>query len=158
MLKAEVVGQTLKGMTSMETNYLAIFRFMTYQICTRTLHSFILNIYIAPLQENYSEALPTPARLNKAVLRWEKNAGKRVLLQMRSSEARPFQVEGPTTEKAQICLVEVQAKGTRRMEYNSHYSTAYSAIQPRSCLIKLKLFFLKSLPMMKSSSAIGTSK
>jgi len=26
-----------------------------------------LNIYIAPLQENYSEALPTPARSNKAV-------------------------------------------------------------------------------------------
>jgi len=26
------------------------------------IHSFILNIYIAPLQENYSEALPTPAR------------------------------------------------------------------------------------------------
>src|SRR6218665_1153301 len=33
------------------------------------IHSFILNIYIAPLQENYSEALPTPARTNKAVLR-----------------------------------------------------------------------------------------
>ena len=32
-------------------------------------HSFILNIYIAPLQENYSEALPKPARSNKAVLR-----------------------------------------------------------------------------------------
>src|SRR6218665_1707941 len=31
------------------------------------IHSFILNIYIAPLQENYSEALPTPARSNKAV-------------------------------------------------------------------------------------------
>src|SRR6218665_1140205 len=33
------------------------------------IHSFILNIYIAPLQENYLEALPTPARSNKAVLR-----------------------------------------------------------------------------------------
>src|SRR6218665_1215421 len=32
------------------------------------IHSFILNIYIAPLQENYSEALPTPARLKRAVL------------------------------------------------------------------------------------------
>src|SRR6218665_2766474 len=31
------------------------------------IHSFILNIYIAPLQENYLEALPTPARSNKAV-------------------------------------------------------------------------------------------
>ena len=28
--------------------------------------SFLLNIYIAPLQENYSEALPTPARLKRA--------------------------------------------------------------------------------------------
>src|SRR6218665_581197 len=48
----------------------------------RTIHSFILNIYIAPLQENYSEALPTPARSNKAVLRCEKNAGEVVLLKM----------------------------------------------------------------------------
>src|SRR6218665_2398803 len=32
------------------------------------IHSFILNIYIAPLQDNYSEALPTPARLKRAVL------------------------------------------------------------------------------------------
>ena len=30
---------------------------------THYLHSFILNIYIEPLQENYSEVLPTPARL-----------------------------------------------------------------------------------------------
>src|SRR6218665_1098949 len=29
------------------------------------IHSFILNIYIAPLQEDYSEALPTPARLKE---------------------------------------------------------------------------------------------
>src|SRR6218665_1857018 len=32
-------------------------------------HSFILNIYIAPLQESYALALPTPARLKRAVLR-----------------------------------------------------------------------------------------
>jgi len=36
----------------------------------------MLNIYIAPLQENYSEALPTTARLNKAVLRSEKTQVK----------------------------------------------------------------------------------
>ena len=78
------------------------------------IHSFILNIYIAPLQENYSEALPTPAWLNKAVLRLDKNAGEMVLLKMRSSEGRPFHVEGPTTEKARNCLVEIWAKGTRR--------------------------------------------
>src|SRR6218665_2438881 len=33
---------------------------------------------------------------------------------MRSSEGRLFQVEGPTTENARICLVEVRSKGTRR--------------------------------------------
>ena len=33
------------------------------------IHSFILNFYIAPLQENYSEVLPTSARLKRAVLR-----------------------------------------------------------------------------------------
>jgi len=32
-----------------------------------------LNIYIAALQENYSETLLTPARLKRAVFRWEKN-------------------------------------------------------------------------------------
>ena len=37
-----------------------------------SVHSFILNIYIAPLQENYSKVLPTPAQLKRAVLRWEK--------------------------------------------------------------------------------------
>ena len=31
--------------------------------------AYIYNIYIAPLQENYSEALPTPARPKRAVLR-----------------------------------------------------------------------------------------
>src|SRR6218665_3402646 len=41
----------------------------SYPNCYILIHSFILNIYIAPLQENYSEALPTPARSNKAVLR-----------------------------------------------------------------------------------------
>jgi len=40
------------------------------------IRSFISNIYIAPFQENYSEVLPTPARLNKAVLRWEKRRWK----------------------------------------------------------------------------------
>src|SRR6218665_3902612 len=33
------------------------------------IHSFILNIYKAHLQENYSEALPIPARLKRAVLK-----------------------------------------------------------------------------------------
>jgi len=31
-----------------------------------------VNIYVAALQEMYSETLPTPAWLKRAVLRWEK--------------------------------------------------------------------------------------
>ena len=33
------------------------------------IHSFILNISIAPLQKAYSVAIPTPARLKRAVFR-----------------------------------------------------------------------------------------
>jgi len=43
-----------------------------YPLFGSFIHSFILNIYIAPLQENYSEVLQTPAWLKRAVLRWEK--------------------------------------------------------------------------------------
>jgi len=57
-------------------------------------------VYIAPLQENYSEALPTPAWLKRAALRSEKNAGDKGLGKIRSSEGRPFQVVGPTMESA----------------------------------------------------------
>src|SRR6218665_1636569 len=78
------------------------------------IHSFILNFYIEPLQEKYQEALPTPAWLERAVLRREKNAGERILLIIRSSERRSFQVMRPTTKIARICLVEVWAKGRRR--------------------------------------------
>jgi len=47
--------------------YLCLFYTMFNVINKRNsfIHSFILNIYIAPLQENYSEALPTPARLKE---------------------------------------------------------------------------------------------
>src|SRR6218665_481157 len=37
------------------------------------IHSFITEIYIAPLQGHYSEALPTLARLKRRVLRLECN-------------------------------------------------------------------------------------
>ena len=62
-----------------------------------------------PFKKNYSEALPTPARLKRTVLRREKNERDRVLGKRRSSRGRPFQVEGPTAEKTG--LVEVRAKG-----------------------------------------------
>jgi len=56
------------------------------------------NAYIAHLQENYKEVLPTPARLKGGVIRLEKNVGDRVLWKTRSPAGRPFQVEGLSTE------------------------------------------------------------
>jgi len=41
-----------------------------------------------------------------------------VLGKRRSSSGRPFQVEGPTTEKAQFCLVKVRAKGRWRRPWS----------------------------------------
>jgi len=37
------------------------------------IHSFIMEIYIAPLQSSYSEALPTLARLKRRVLNYNVN-------------------------------------------------------------------------------------
>src|SRR6218665_3186564 len=56
---------------------------------------------------------PNTSTVRHSSLKVRKNAGERVLLKMRSSEGRPLQVEGPTTDKARICGVEVRAKGTK---------------------------------------------
>jgi len=73
------------------SNLIQSFREVANQ-STIFIYSFILNIYIAPLQENYSEALPTPARLKRAVSSWEKNAGDKALGKIQSWEGRPFQI------------------------------------------------------------------
>src|SRR6218665_317183 len=79
------------------------------------IHSFI---HIEHLYSAFSRKLLRSASnastVKQSSLKVRKKAGEVVLLKMRSSEGRPFQVEGPTTEKARICLVEVRAKGTRR--------------------------------------------
>jgi len=41
---------------------------------------------------------PNTSTVKKSSLKVRKNAGERVLLKIRSSERRPFHVEGPTTE------------------------------------------------------------
>jgi len=51
------------------------------------IYSFISNIYIAPLQETYSEELSIPAWLKRAVLTWSKKVGDKVLGNRQSSEA-----------------------------------------------------------------------
>src|SRR6218665_1071705 len=79
----------------------------------RFIHSFITEIYIAPLQGYYSEALPTLARLKRRVLRLESNVSERILGNNLCDRGSPFHTEGPTTENARAWVMEVQAKGTK---------------------------------------------
>src|SRR6218665_127361 len=79
------------------------------------IHSFIHieHLYSASSRKLLRSASNT-STVKQSSLKVKKNAGEVVLLKMLSSEGRLFQVEGPTTEKTRICLVEVRAKGTRR--------------------------------------------
>ena len=78
-------------------------------------HSFIHSrIYKAPLQEIYSEAPPAQPRRYRSVLSNLQNALSLFLDRIRISKGSPFQVEGPTMEKARRCLVAVLARGTNK--------------------------------------------
>src|ERR1700735_3175485 len=98
---------------------------------------YLMDIYIAPLQGIYSEALPTLARRKRTVLRLERNTDGIDLGRRRSSRGSPFQVEGPRTEKARFCLMEVRANGTWRrpcsedgplgMKYTERNTSAHGA-------------------------------
>src|SRR6218665_4160929 len=77
------------------------------------IHSFITEIYIAPLQGYYSEVLPTLARLKRRVFRLEENVSERILGSNRCDKGRPFHTEGPTIENARAWVVEVRGKGTK---------------------------------------------
>src|SRR6218665_1255966 len=75
-------------------------------------HSFIPDIYIALLQENYSEALSVQ-------LRPKSNVGLRSVKKTRFSGQKAqrkrslFHVEGPITEKARRCLSAERVRGTK---------------------------------------------
>lgn len=62
------------------------------------LHFFVSTIYIAPLWGNHSEALPKLERSLGEKIVWMLRFGK----SGEDQEGRPFQVEGPTTEKARL--------------------------------------------------------
>src|SRR6218665_3213369 len=73
----------LASFTADTLHWLPIHQLLQFKIPTlirNCAHSFILNIYRALLQENYSEALPTPARLKKSISKVRKKAGDRVVL------------------------------------------------------------------------------
>ena len=70
-----------------------------------------INIYIAPLQDTYSEALPTQAKRKRTVFRrwwnWEQAPFGRCL----GSTGSPFQVFGPTTENERVCITAERGMG-----------------------------------------------
>src|SRR6218665_1245355 len=67
-------------------------------------HSFIPDIYIAPLQETYSEVLSVQLRSKRNVLRSLQKEDMLFRGSKRSVRGSSFQVEGPITEKALRCL------------------------------------------------------
>src|SRR3984885_12334370 len=77
--------------------------------------NYIINqsICIAPLQELYSEALPTLAWSKRKVLRCLEKEQNETEGRERIVDGRSFQTDGPTTEKALLCIVAVLAKGMR---------------------------------------------
>src|SRR6218665_47699 len=76
-------------------------------------YSFIPDIYIAPLQETYSEALSVQLQPKRDVLRSLHKEDTLFRSSKRSVRGSSFQVEGPITEKAQPCLSAEQARGTK---------------------------------------------
>src|SRR6218665_3249188 len=74
-----------------------------------------VKIYIVPLQDTYSEALPTKAKRKRTVFRrwwnWEQAPFGRCL----RSTGTPFQVFGPTTENEQVRIVAERANGTTKL-------------------------------------------
>src|SRR6218665_3173798 len=76
-------------------------------------HSFIPDIYIAPLQETYSEALSVHLRSKRNVLRSLEKEDTLFWGSRRSVRGSSFQVEGQITEKARRCLSAERARGTK---------------------------------------------
>src|SRR6218665_3884135 len=75
--------------------------------------SFIPYIYIAPLQETYSEVLSVQLQPKRKALRSLQKEDMLFQGSKRSVRGRLFQVEGPITEKARRCLSAEWAQGTK---------------------------------------------
>src|SRR6218665_1749318 len=76
-------------------------------------HSFIPDIYIAPLQGTYSEALSVQLLPKINVLRSFQKEDTLFRGSKLSVRGSSFQVEGPITEKARRCLSAERALGNK---------------------------------------------
>src|SRR6218665_1974540 len=91
-------------------------------------HSFIPDIYIAPLKETYSELLSVQL-LTKNVLRSLQKEDTLFRGSQRNVRGSSFQAERPITEKARRCLSAERARGTKsspRAEKRSAWREAKS--------------------------------
>ena len=92
------------------SNYSCLPRPLSYSF----IHTFIMEIYIAPLQGYCSEAFPTLAQLKRIVFMLEQNMLEKTLGSNRcANEAHSIQ-RGQPPVNARTWLVEVRAIGTKR--------------------------------------------
>jgi len=92
-----------------------------------------IKIYKAPLQDTYSEALPTQAKRKRTVFRrwwnWEQAPFGRCL----RSTGSPFQVVGPTTANERVCIAAERANRTTKFFGWSHWLRCMHAIRSLYC-------------------------
>lgn len=72
-------------------------------------NSFIVKIFIVLLQGIYPEELLTKPQLKGTVFRLQYNVLEKTLGNKRKDKGSLFQTEGPTTDNARCCLIEVHA-------------------------------------------------
>src|SRR6218665_889583 len=96
------------------------------------IHSFILETYIASLQEALYKSLrgaPSQVMDKKEGLQRDvkfRRVGHQELKE-RSSKGRSFHADGPTTEKALCCIIAKLARGTKNSPLAAERSTRRAA-------------------------------
>src|SRR6218665_503092 len=96
---------------------------ITISITITLIHSFILETYIAPLQETTTQRRSQPSHGQKEGLQRDVKFGRRAISKERSSKGRSFHADGPTTEKALRCIIAKRARGTKNSPLAAERST-----------------------------------
>ena len=90
------------------------------------IHSFILETYIAPLQETNTQRRSQPRTKKKDF--WEiYNLEGWAISKERSPKGRSFHADGPTIEKALRCIIAKRARGTKNSPLAAERSTRRAA-------------------------------
>jgi len=98
-------------------------------ISSISIHSFIHSwIYIAPLRENYSEVLPTPAWSKRTVFKWLQIVSESVEGRRHSARGRPFHTIRPNKQQAWLCSV--WALSITMQKWSKQHSTFKHANEP----------------------------